>query len=72
MASFSGFRVEMAGKAGALARLTAVPHQLNLTPSFGLEEFFQKLFEFSLREPQPRSSFAQCGNSLPPPTPWLC
>jgi hypothetical protein len=58
MASFSGFRVEMAGKAGALARLTAGPHQLNLTPSFGLEEFFQKLFEFSLREPQPRPKIA--------------
>jgi hypothetical protein len=48
----------MAGKAGALARLTTGTHQLNLTPSFGLEEFFQKLFEFSTGEPPPRWKIA--------------
>jgi hypothetical protein len=43
MASFSGFRVEMVGKAGAFARLTAGAHQLNLTPSFGLARIFPKI-----------------------------
>jgi hypothetical protein len=64
--NFGVIQGRMAGKA---ARLTAGPHQLNLTPSFGLEEFFQKLFEFSLREPQPRLGSSGSWENLLPPGP---
>jgi hypothetical protein len=52
-----------------LARLTAGAHQLNLTPSFGLQESFQKSLEFSMRERQPRSNLLGPGNFLGPPAP---
>ena len=49
MASFSGFRVKMAGKAGALARLTAGAHQLILTPVS--EPKVRKILDTTARQP---------------------
>ena len=58
MAGFSRFRVEMAGKAGAFARLTAGAHQLNSC-------------EFSTSEPPPRGDRPPNNVLLGPPTPDL-
>jgi len=58
MAGFSAFRVEMAGKASALARLTAGAHQLNSC-------------EFSTSEPPPRGDRPPNNVLLGPPTPDL-